>query len=164
MRAVAAGSAGAGHLQTGALKKMKSSSPSSAARQPSSRKFRARDGLSDCPVPIWMIQQPDNEQEQHHDRADIDDNLQEADGDGVLGHEKDGQIDQHERSKRGAQWMDCAGDDAERRNDRQRREEIKSRTACIIYAPGATTTNAVTTRLSSPSGTSPFHPRRINWS
>ena len=40
----------------------------------------------------------------------------------------------------------------------------KSQTGIAYFAPDATTTKAVTTRLASPSGTSPFHPRRMNWS
>ena len=43
-----------------------------------------------------MFKQPDNEQKEHHDRADVNDNLQEADGDRAQSHEDDAEVSQNE--------------------------------------------------------------------
>src|SRR5208283_3674556 len=110
------------------------------------------------------IQQPNHEQEQNHDRASIDDNLQEADHDGVFANKQNG--DSHQRCDQGEQRMNriALDDNAERRDDRQRAEKDKKERRHHWTLPVATTTNAVTSTLNSPSGTSPFHPSRINWS
>src|SRR5271165_590229 len=110
------------------------------------------------------IQQPNHEQEQDHDRARIHDDLQKANHNGVLANEQNG--DGHQRSDQREQRVDwiALNDDAERRDDRQRAEKNVQERRHHWTLPVATTTNAVSSTLNSPSGTSPFHPRRINWS
>src|SRR5258708_6291243 len=69
------------------------------------------------------IQQPNHEQEQNHDRAGIDDDLQEADDDGVFTDEQN--RDDQQRSDQREQRMNrvALDDHTERRDDRQRAEK-----------------------------------------
>ena len=120
------------------------------------RKMTRRSGFD------LKIQEPNHEQEQDHDRAGIDDDLQEADHHSVLADEQNG--DGHQRCDQREQRMNrvALDDDAERGDDRQRAEKYVEERRHHWTLPVATTMNAVSSTLNSPSGTSPFHPRRIN--
>src|SRR5260370_40198792 len=88
------------------------------------------------------IQQPDYEQEEHHDRAGVHDDLQEADDHSVLANKQNG--DRQQRRDQGKQRMYrvALDDHAERRNDRQRAEKNIKERRHRGAAPVRTTTNA----------------------
>src|SRR6202521_5561065 len=104
------------------------------------------------------IQQPNHEQEQNHDRAGIHDDLQEADDDCVLANKQNGYRQQ--RRDQGEQRVNRIALDynAERRDDRQCAEKYVEERRHHWTLPVATMANAVSSTLSSPSGTSAFHP------
>src|SRR5580700_1697176 len=108
------------------------------------------------------IQQPNHEQEEDHDRAGIHDDLQEADDDGVLANKQNG--DRQQGRDQGEQRVNriALDDNAESRDDRQRANKYVEERRHHWTLPVATMANAVSSTLSSPSGTSAFHPRRIN--
>src|SRR5215472_11771152 len=108
------------------------------------------------------IQQPDDEQKEDHDRAGVDNDLQKAYDDCVFADEQN--RDRHQRSDQGEQRMHrvALDDNAEGGDDRERTEKDVEERRHQWSLPTATTTNAVTRTLNSPSGTSPFQPSRIS--
>ena len=59
------------------------------------------------------IQQPDDEQKEHHDRADVNDYLQEAQRYRVQTHEDDAEVHQHQRQREHAMDRVALHDHAE---------------------------------------------------
>ena len=112
-------------------------------------------------VLVRRVQQHDDEEEQHHDRAGVDDDLNDRDERRV---EQD--VQTGERAERGDEQQHAVDrialrDDEQRRHDRDRREHVEQ---ASCQRPKYSTAAAVASRLTTASGSSTFQPNAISWS
>ena len=105
------------------------------------------------------VQQHDDEQEEHHDRAGIDDDLNDRDERRIEQHvqarEPDERSDQQQHAVDGIRLHD----DEQRRADGDRREHVEEDQ---VKAPKYSTPAAVASRLTTESGSRNFQPNAIS--